>query len=196
MLFADRRLPPCHETARPVQVGGSLRALSLQWNCLRGTEGVEALTGLRSLDLGYNFVAVIGEVVRLSGATPMLTAVVLATPHCTCSSQIGEELWRTAARAGTPLDHQVHMSSRRHLGPQKSCIAIISCQARFIAGVEVTVGKRETAKGPWNIGSALGNPAFSRPTQRIKLVTHFEYQLYVLVSVRRPAGLAVQASAS
>lgn len=44
-----------------------MRALSLQWNALRSTDGLEALTCLRSLDLGFNFVANISEVVRLSG---------------------------------------------------------------------------------------------------------------------------------
>ena len=42
--------------------------LALQWNCLRGTDGVEELSALRSLDLGFNFISVISEVVRLSGA--------------------------------------------------------------------------------------------------------------------------------
>lgn len=45
----------------------NLRVLALQWNCLRSTDGVEQLSELRSLDLGFNFIAVITEVVRLSG---------------------------------------------------------------------------------------------------------------------------------
>lgn len=51
--------------------------LSLQWNCLRGTKGIEALTGLRSLDLGFNFIAVISEIVHLSGAAAELLVVKL-----------------------------------------------------------------------------------------------------------------------
>ena len=45
----------------------NLRVLALQWNCLRSTDGIEQLSELRSLDLGFNFIAVISEVVRLSG---------------------------------------------------------------------------------------------------------------------------------
>lgn len=47
--------------------GAPLECLSLEWNALRSTAGLEDLPQLRALDLGYNFVCGISEAVRLSG---------------------------------------------------------------------------------------------------------------------------------
>jgi hypothetical protein len=85
----------CHQHGPCVsmQLRGSLRVLALQWNCLRGTDGIEGLSALRSLDLGFNFVSVISEVVRLSGASSRWHGI-RGTHHphawhCSCESWRG-----------------------------------------------------------------------------------------------------------
>ena len=69
-----------------------LERLSLQWNALRSTAGLEALPQLRALDLDYNFVCGMSEAVHLSGAplpppspprptSPILASAPSPPPH-------------------------------------------------------------------------------------------------------------------
>lgn len=71
----------------------NLRVLALQWNCLRSTDGIEQLSELRSLDLGFNFIAVISEVVRLSG--DCASGCPFSCPSSVCTSShmpgVGEQ---------------------------------------------------------------------------------------------------------